>query len=97
LKGREDPSGKPKGTRNRARLALEALLDGQSEILTQKAIDIALTGHIAALRLCLDRILPVRKDRSGSFEMEPTNSAEGAKAAAALLHAVATGNLRRAL
>ena len=47
------------------------------------------------MRLGLDRILSVRKNRSGSFEMEPTNSAEGAKAAAAaLLDAVAIGNFR---
>ena len=33
------------------------------ESLTQKAIDLALGGDMAALRLCLDRILPPRKDR----------------------------------
>jgi hypothetical protein len=43
-------------------LALEALLDGQANALTQKAIDLALGGDMAALRLCLDRILPPRID-----------------------------------
>ncbi|WP_246663760.1 DUF5681 domain-containing protein [Tardiphaga sp. vice278] len=89
-----NPAGKAKGTRNRATLALEVLLDGQAEILTQKAIDLALTGDIAALRLCLDRILPARKDRPVSFEMQPiTTAADAKEASAALLVAVSTGNL----
>ena len=50
-----NPAGKPKGTRNATTLALEALLDGQAAALTQKAIDLALAGDMAALRLCLDR------------------------------------------
>jgi hypothetical protein len=49
---------------------------------------------MAALRLCLDRILPARKDRPVSFDMPTINSAEDARAAsAALLAAVASGSL----
>jgi hypothetical protein len=89
-----NPTGRPKGSRNKATLALEELLDGQAEALTQKAIDLALTGDIAALRLCLDRILPPRKDRPVSFEMPLITTAEDAKQSlAALLTAVAAGNL----
>ena len=62
-----NPDGRPKGARNATTLALEALLDGQANALTQKAIDLALTGDMAALRLCLDRILPPRKDRPVMF------------------------------
>jgi hypothetical protein len=58
-----NPRGRPKGARNTTTVALETLLDGQAQALTQKAIDLALAGDITALRLCLDRILPVRKDR----------------------------------
>jgi hypothetical protein len=89
-----NPAGKPKGTRNAATLALESLLDGEAEALTRKAVELALTGDIAALRLCLDRILPPRKDRPVSFEMPTIDTAEDAKAAsAALLAAVAAGSL----
>src|SRR4051812_29118501 len=56
-----NPNGRPKGARNATTLALETLLDGQATALTQKAIDLALTGDMAALRLCLDRIIPARK------------------------------------
>jgi hypothetical protein len=64
-----NPAGKPKGTRNATTLALEALLDGQASALTQKAIDVALTGDIPALRLCMDRILPPRKDSPVAFDL----------------------------
>ena len=58
--------GKPKGTRNRATRAIEKMLEGQSEALTQVAIDKALDGDTTALRLCLDRTsrLHVRTHRS---------------------------------
>ena len=51
-----NPSGRPQGSRNKATLALESLLDGQAEVLTQKAVDMALEGDMQALRLCLERI-----------------------------------------
>jgi hypothetical protein len=89
-----NPSGRPKGARNKATLALETLLDGQAEALTQKAIKLALGGDMMALRMCLDRILPARKDRPVSIEMPTINTAEDAKSAsAALLAAVAAGSL----
>ena len=37
-------SGKPKGSRHKVTQAVEALLEGQSEALTQAAIDKALEG-----------------------------------------------------
>jgi hypothetical protein len=89
-----NPAGKPKGTRNATTLALETLLDGQATALTQKAIDLALTGDMAALRLCLDRILPPRKDRPVTFTLPPINSAKDAAATvSAVLAAVATGEI----
>jgi hypothetical protein len=55
-KGRSgNPAGKPKGARHRATVAAEALLDGEAEGLTRKAIEMALAGDGTALRLCLDR------------------------------------------
>ena len=58
-----NPSGRPAGSRNHATLLTESLLEGQAEQLTQKAIEMALGGDIAAMRLCLERIIPPRKER----------------------------------
>ena len=54
--------GRPKGARHKTTLAIEALLDGEAEALTRKAIELAKAGDLVALRLCLDRICPPRKD-----------------------------------
>ena len=86
--------GRTKGSRNGTTMAVEALLDGQSEALTQRAIDAALDGDGAALRLCLDRICPPRTDRPVPFalpEMKSANDAAGAMAG--ILEAVAEGEI----
>ncbi len=62
-----NPAGKPKGTRHRTTMAIEALLDGEAEALSRKAIEMALAGDGVALRLCLERLLPARRDRPVSF------------------------------
>jgi uncharacterized protein DUF5681 len=78
-----NPAGKLKGTRNKITLAVEALLDGEAETIIRKAIELAKDGDLAALRLCLDRIAPPRKDRPVLFELPPVSSAADAANAAA--------------
>jgi hypothetical protein len=89
-----NPAGKPKGARNKTSLAVEALLDGEGEGLTRKAIELAKAGDIQALRLCLDRILPPRKDRPVSFELPEIESPkQAADAISSVLIAVAKGHI----
>ena len=89
-----NPRGRPMGSRNNATLACEALLEGQAEALTQKAVDMALAGDPVALRICLERICPVRKDRAVRFPLPPITSArDAADIAAAVAQAAAAGQL----
>jgi hypothetical protein len=44
-------NGRAAGSRNRTTLAIEALLEGEGEALTRKAIDLARAGDMQALRL----------------------------------------------
>ena len=60
-------SGRPRGSRNKATLAIESLLKGQAEALTQTALTKALEGDSVALRLCMDRIAPLPKDATVTF------------------------------
>ena len=86
--------GKPKGARSRATLAAEALLDGEAEGLTRKAVEMALGGDTVALRLCLERLVPPRKDTPLTFDMPPVRSAEETlEASASVLAAVAHGEI----
>ena len=62
--------------------------------MTQKAIDVALTGDIPALRLCLDRILPPRKDSPVAFDLPEIKTLNDAvPAMGALVKAVGQGDL----
>lgn len=90
----EGNPGRPKGARNRSTLAAEALLEGEARALTRKAVDIAKGGDVAALRLCIERLVPPRKDRPVRFAMPPVGEAKDHPAAlAAVLGAVAAGEL----
>ncbi|MEX0328428.1 MAG: DUF5681 domain-containing protein [Ruegeria sp.] len=87
-------SGRPRGARHRITRAVEELLEGQSEQITQKAVEMALEGDSTALRLCLERIAPTRKDAPVNFELPPIKSAEDAsEAAQAVLQAVSQGEV----
>ncbi|MCJ2121044.1 DUF5681 domain-containing protein [Methylobacterium sp. J-077] len=89
-----NPAGRPKGARNRATQAVEALLDGEAEALTRKAIEMALDGDGPAMRLCLDRLCPPRKDKTITFTLpEIETAADLTKATRALLEGVANGEI----
>jgi hypothetical protein len=89
-----NPNGRPKGSLNATTLAAQALLDGEAEILTRKAIELAKGGDLTALRLCMDRLLPPRKDRPVSLDLPRIDSARDVpNAISALLVAVAAGEL----
>ena len=87
-------TGRPKGSRNKKTLAVESLLEGQAEALTQTAISKALKGDTVALRLCMDRVMPKRKDNYINLDLpkisEPRDLVE---AAGCVINSVQTGNL----
>jgi len=70
------------------------LLDGEAERLTRKVLEMALAGDIVAMRLCLERILPPRRERPERFKLPELQSPPDAAAAMAALAApVADGDL----
>ena len=75
-KGRSgDHSGRRIGSRNKATLAAAALLAGESEALTRRAVELALFGDPTAIRLCLERILRPCRERTVKFALPPIQSA----------------------
>ena len=88
-------TGRPKGARNKKTLAIESLLEGQAEALTQTAISKALEGDGLALRLCIERIAPAPKDNLVSFALPQMNNvSDASQVAGSVLTAVSEGNLR---
>jgi len=87
-------SGRPKGSRNKATIAIESLLQGQAEALTQIAVAQALEGDSIALRLCMERIAPAPKDQPVSFSLPKMHNAlDASVAAGSVLNAVSDGEL----
>src|SRR5829696_5048591 len=80
-----NPNGKPKGTRHRVTVAAEALMEGEAEAITRKVIELAKEGDGPALRLCMDRIYPPRKDRPVRFSLPSLDKVEDAVAAHAAI------------
>ena len=86
--------GSKSGSRHRVTKAIEALLEGEAEGLTRKAVEMALDGDTAALRLCFDRIAPPKKDRVISISLPKVETAADAlKASSKVLEAVSDGEL----
>ena len=71
-KGRSgNPGGRRRGCRNRATLAATALLEGEAEALTRKAVEMALDGDPTAMRLCMERVLAPCRERTVEFNLPP--------------------------
>jgi hypothetical protein len=86
--------GRPKGTRHKITRVVEALLEGEAEALTRKAVEAALGGDMTALRLCLDRLAPARRDAPVTFDLGPLNGpATALEATGRAIEAMAEGEL----
>src|SRR6516162_2906607 len=104
-KGRSgNPAGRRTGSCNKATLAAAALLAGEAEALTRKAVEMALDGDPIAMRLCMERVLPPCRERAVEFKLpaiEGTASGEAkgpsagdvARAMGAVTSALAQGEI----
>ena len=86
--------GRRPGSRNKATVAVEALLDGEAEKITRKVIEMALAGDTVAMRLCLDRLCPPRRTRPIELELPKVESAgDVLQAQTAVIDAMAQGGI----
>ena len=89
-----NPNGRPQGSRNKSTLAMETLLETDCEAITTKCIEKALEGDMAAIRLCMDRLCPARKDTPISFDIPQMETASDAVAVmGAVLVSLSTGGI----
>jgi Family of unknown function (DUF5681) len=89
-----NPAGRPKGCLNKTTIAIKTLLDGDAEAITQAAINAAEKGDVTAIRLCMDRIDPPRRDRYVSFRLPKiAGAADTLAALSAIAEAVANAEL----
>jgi len=66
-----NPKGRPRGSRNKVTVMLTEMLDGEGEAIMGKLIDLAKAGRPLALRLAMERLVPIRAARDRTLELEP--------------------------
>jgi hypothetical protein len=74
--------GRPKGSRNRRGSPGQDLLDKYTTHLVSKCIDQAMKGSPTAMRLCMERIFPARRDASICMSLSPVRTAQDVNKAA---------------
>ena len=89
-----NPAGRPPGSRNKATLIAEALIDGDAAPLTRSTMDNAVSGNALAQKVCMERLVPPRRERFVEFELPPIHTpADLAPAMGAVMAAVAAGEI----
>lgn len=92
-KGRSgNPNGRPPGIRDK-RTELRRLLEPHAEELVRKAVELAKGGDGAAMRLCLDRLIPTLKARDEPAPGFGVGADAGADLGRAILRAMAAGDV----
>jgi hypothetical protein len=88
-----NPAGKKPGTRNRATVLIEEMMESDAEKLARAAIDKALAGDPRAIKECLDRIAPRPRHRGTTIDLPSVDTIEGVAAAQAALIAEAAAGV----
>jgi hypothetical protein len=78
-------------------MALQDMLERDAESIARTAINLAKHGNIAALRICMERLLPARRHELVTLDLPPLdNVADTVAATSAIVAAVAAGDLTAA-
>jgi hypothetical protein len=86
--------GRPPGSRNQVASRSQTILEEHAEILMKKCLHMALEGDVMAMRLCVERLIPVRRQRVVRFKMPSVGTmAEVDTASQAVVKGVSRGQL----
>jgi hypothetical protein len=86
--------GRPPGSRNKVASLSHEILEEHTEILFKKCVHMALQENVTALRLCIERLEPILRQRALRFKMPSLTTMAGVDAASeAVIKGVARGRL----
>jgi len=92
-----NPAGRPRGIVNRATALAQNLLSERAEGIARKVIELAEEGDMAAIRVCMERLVPPIKHQPVAVELPPIEKpADSVEALASIAAAVAAGDLTAA-
>jgi hypothetical protein len=86
--------GRPKGSRNKATRVAQQLLDQHSEPIVRKCIIEAMHGNVHALKLCMERLTPARRENPVRMQLPRVVTAgDVGLAQQKVLEAIASGRI----
>jgi hypothetical protein len=89
-----NPAGRQPGSRNKRTILAEKLFTEDAEPLWRSATQFAHKGHGVAMKVCIERALPIGRHRPVDFDLRPiANSADALAAQYDIAQAVAEGRL----
>lgn len=89
-----NPSGRPKGSKNRATLLAIAAMQGELGSIVKTIIEAAKKGDMTAARLVVDKLIPAAKDRPIGITLPDLKNIAGCREAqATVVQAVADSDL----
>ena len=92
-----NPTGRPRGIVSRATALAQNLLSERAEGIARKVIALAEEGDMAAIRVCMERLVPPIKHQPVAVELPPLEkAADSVEAMASIAAAVAAGDLTAA-
>src|SRR5262249_4310884 len=92
-----NPAGRPRGIVNRATALAQYLLSERAEGIAGKVLALAEGGDMAAIRVCMERLVPPIKPQPVAVELPPLEKAvDSVEALATIAAAVAAGDLTAA-
>lgn len=81
-----NPAGRPPGSRNKVNRAMEPVFQANGEAVIERLVEHAKAANPVAMRLCLDRLVPLGKYRQVGFQLPPMRKADDVRAAVATIH-----------
>jgi len=87
--------GRTVGSRNNVTVAAENIIQGESEALSRKLIELALAGNVACLKTAIERIVPVCKSTPVCLPDMPRidSVADASELTAYVIEAIADGTV----
>jgi Family of unknown function (DUF5681) len=80
-------AGRPPGARNKVNRAMEPVFQANGDAIIERLVEHAKAANPVALRLCVDRLVPLGKHRQVGFQLPPMDKGDDVRAAIATVHA----------
>jgi hypothetical protein len=92
--GNQYGRGRPPGSRNKVVRVCQDTLDSHAENLIKKCLVLAYQGNPTAMRLCMERLMPARRQRTLHFNLPSVKTiTDVAAASESVVRGVARGQL----